>query len=47
MALRIPLKPVITTAKIVVGAIQVYQVQSELEFSSILHLEWHKTTYAR
>ena len=37
MALIIPLKPDITTTKIVVGAIKLYQVQSQLEVSSILH----------
>ena len=47
MALILPLKPAITTTKIVVGAIKVDQVQSQLEVSWILHPEGQKTTYAR
>ena len=47
MALRIPLTPVITTTKIAVGATKVYQVQSQLKVTSILHPEWQKTTFAR
>ena len=47
MALILPLKAAITTTKIVVGAIKVYQVQSQIEVSSILHSEGQKTTYAR
>ena len=37
MALIILFKPVITTTKIVVGAIQVHRVQSQFEVGSILH----------
>ena len=47
MDLIIPLKPVITTTKIVVDAIKVHQVQSQFDVSSILHPEGQKTTYAR
>ena len=47
MDLIIPLKPVITTTKIVVDAIKMYQVQSQFDVSSILHPEGQKTTYAR
>ena len=47
MALILPLNPAITTTKIVVGAIKVYQVQSQLEVSSILHPEGQKTTNGR
>ena len=47
MALILSLKPAITTTKIVVGAIKVYQVQLQVEVSSILHPEGQKTTYAR
>ena len=39
ITLRIPLKPVITTTKIAVGEIKVYQVQLQLAVSSQFYIQ--------